>query len=366
MSGSPTVAEIRMREAEERRLAEARARRAEEERRVREEAERRARQELAARLRAALDQEAGQLRAALGSLRAEVQAAGSPLSVRHVEPEIEAIRLAGGDSPESLAVAIGKIRAMSAKTADLRATIGRRASALDQDREALRQEAEEEARRLAEATRSQESERQGRAVAASTELRARVAGIEADEVAMTWSAAEVQAVKAAIEELSAAPDPGALGLALAARLDQALAHAQTRQLAEERRAYVVAALQAGLREQGFQVSAPVLVGDEQAGEVAFRAVRADRRWVDVNVPLEGHVFYDVDGVDRVVERGSDGLSYTSCDETEARLEALHADLSDRFGIQAGELFWESKDPNRERRNANALPSGGPAASRGRG
>ncbi|NOY26761.1 MAG: hypothetical protein GXP62_12885, partial [Oligoflexia bacterium] len=85
-----------------------------------------------------------------------------------------------------------------------------------------------------------------------------------------------------------------------------------------------------------------------------------------NVPLEGHVFYDVDGTDRITERGSDGLSYTSCDETEARLESLHADLAERFGIQAGDLFWESKDPNREQRNANALPSGAPSASRKQG
>lgn len=366
MSGSPTVAEIRMREAEERRLAEERARRAEEERRRREEAERRARQELIAKLRATLDAEAGQLRAAVASLRDELQTSGQPLSVRYVEPEIEAVRRAGGDSPGDLATAIGKVRAIAARVADLRATVSRQATALATDQELLRREAEEEAQRLAEAAHSQEAERQGRAVAAATELRARVTGIEADDVAMAWSQAEVQVVKSAIEGLYGAADPVFVARELASLLDLALAHAQERQLAEERRAYIVAALQDGLREQGFQVGAPALVGDEQASEVAFRAVRADRRWVDVNVPLEGHVFYDVDGVDRVTERGADGLSYTSCDETEARLEALHADLADRFGIQAGDLFWEAKDPNRERRNANALPSGGPSASRRQG
>lgn len=364
MSGSPTIAEIRLREAEERRLEDERRRRAEEERRRREEAERRARLALIAQLRGSLDHETTQLREAVAQLRTETQASGGRWSVHHVEPEIEAARRAA-DSPEALAASLGKIRAMAASVASLREHLARSAAALASEQDAFRREAEEEARRLAEAERSSAAERHRQVVLASTELRARIAGIQADEVTMAWSSAEVEAVSVTLGRIEAAADPAATARDLHARLDAALEHAQVRQLAEERRAYVVASLQDGLRQQGFQVGDPVLVG-EGAGEVAFRASRADRRWVEVNVPLEGHVFYDVDGTDRITERGTDGLSYTSCDDTEARLEALHADLAERFGLQAGELFWESKDPNRERRNANALPSGGPGASRTRG
>lgn len=364
MSGSPTIAEIRMREAEERRLEEERRRRAEEERRRREEAERRARLALIAQLRGALDREAAQLRTAVSELRAETQATKGPWSVHHVEPEIEAARRTA-DTPEALAASLGTIRAMAASVASLREHLGHRAAALALEQDAFRREAEEEARRLADIGRSRAADRQRQIVLASTELLARIAGIEDDEVTMAWSSAEVEAVRADLGAIEGSADPSASARALHARLDAALEHAQVRQLAEERRAYIVASLQDGLRRQGFQVGAPVLVGAGE-GEVAFRASRADRRWVEVNVPLEGHVFYDVDGTDRIAERGSDGLSYTSCDETEARLEALHADLAERFGIQSGELFWESKDPNREKRNANALPSGGPAATRTRG
>ena len=183
---------------------------------------------------------------------------------------------------------------------------------------------------------------------------------------MTWSGEEVRAVSAAVDTLPTTTDPDEAIKDLGARLDEALAHAQVRQLAEERRAYIVQSLQEGLRKQGFQVGEAVLVGSDLQGEVAFRAVRADSRWVDVNVPPEGHVFYDVDGTDRITEPGADGLHYTSCDETEGRLEALHEDLNQRFGIEAGELFWETKDPNRRQRNAKELPGSGPAATRERG
>jgi hypothetical protein len=244
--------------------------------------------------------------------------------------------------------------------------MARQAAALQVEQEALRREAEEEANRLAAAASSARAERHSLVLRLAGALRVRIDGIVADEVTMAWSQPEVEAVQNEIAAIEQAQDPEAVAVALHERLDAALAHAQVRQLAEEKRAYIVAALQDGLRQQGFQVGEAVLVGDSEVGEVAFRAVRADRRWVDVNVPLEGHVFYEVDGIDRITERGADGLSYTSCDETEARLEALHADLADRFGVKAGELFWESKDPNRERRNANALPSGGPSATRKQG
>lgn len=364
MSGSPKYAEIQMREAEERRLEEERRRRAEEERRRREEAERRARIALIAQLRGALDHEATLLRAAVSALRSEAQSSGSPFTIHHVEREIEAVRRVA-DSPEALSASLGKLRVMAASVAALRGHAAQSAAALASDQAAIRREAEDEARRLMEAEHSKEADRQRQAVLSSTELRARLEGIRADDIAMAWSSAEVEAVDAALGGIDRSADPSTLARGLHGRLDAALEHAQVRQLAEERRAYVVASLQDGLRQQGFQVGDAVLVGAGD-GEVTFRASRADRRWVEVNVPLQGHVFYDVDGTDRITEGGGDGLAYTGCDDAEARLEALHSELAQRFGIQAGELLWESKDPNRDRRNANSLPSGGPSATRKQG
>ncbi len=364
MSGSPKYAEIQMREAEERRLVEGRRRRAEEERRRREEAERLAQIALVAQLRGTLNQEAAQLRAAVSALRSETEASGCPFTIHHIEAEIEAVRRAV-DSPEALSASLGKLRVMAGSVASLRGQVARSAAALASEQDDIRREADAEARRLMQVEQSKEADRQRQALLASTGLQARLEGIRADGVAMAWSSAEVEAVGAALVDIERSPDPSGRARGLHSRLDAALEHAQVRQLAEERRAYIVASLQDGLRQQGFQVGDAALVGVGE-GEVAFRASRVDRRWVEVNVPLQGHVFYDVDGTDRITEGGSDGLVYTGCDEAEARLEALHAELAQRFGIQAGELFWESKDPLRERRNANSLPSGGPSATRKKG
>lgn len=366
MSGSPTAAEIRLREQEERRLAEERRRNAEEERRRREEAERRARIALTNQLRATLADESTRLRSAVGALRASASEVSIPGGIPHVEAQVDMVVASAGGEPESVAAALGKVRAIARCVAKLGGNVASQAAAIASEQDAIRREAAAEAARLNVAAKSAEATRQGAIAAVTTELRARLAGIEADEVTMAWSGDDVRAVTEAVSGLVAATSPAEAAAALNARLDAALARAQERQLAEERRAYIVAALQEGLREQGFQVGEAALVGTGFNSEVAFRAVRADRRWVDVNVPVEGHVFYDVDGTDRVTERGADGVAYTSCDETEARLEALHADLAERFGIAAGDLFWETKDPNRDRRNANALPTGGPAATRKQG
>lgn len=454
MSGSPTAAEIRLREAERRRLEEERRRRAEEERRRREEAERRARIALANQLRTALEAESSRLGAAVAELRRAAADARVAGTVPDLESQIAGAVRGAGQEPETISAALGRVRGLARRvsraqeqvearrqaraqqTAELASTIQREAndlrkelarqrartngpsstighvepkideaiasvgrspetatSALEQlrevarsvrgvgaeldresariraEQEAIRREAALEAKALEEldaAPNESEEQQQAQIELAEGSLRARIAGIEADEIAMTWSGDEVREVEAAIDALGVAADPEQAARDLGARLDRALAAAQERQLAEELRAYVVQSLQDGLRKQGFQVGDPVLVGGDLQGEVAFRAVRADNRWVDVNVPVEGHVFYDVDGTDRVTERGSDGLSYTSCDETEARLDSLHQDLNERFGIEAGELFWESKDPNRRQRNSQELPAGGPAATRKRG
>jgi hypothetical protein len=366
MSGSPSYAEIQLRQAEERRLAEERLRRAEEERRRREESERRARIELANKLRATLTTEAALLKADLIALRVAAEKGTLAGGVPYVESQIDALVAGAAGEPEVVAQALGQVRATATSVTTLRNGLARQAAAMASVQDEVRREAAREAARLAAAFTSAEASREHATLSSIADLQARVAGCEADEITMAWSGDEVQAVAVAIEAIRAAADPLDAARQLQGRLDQALEHAQVRQLAEERRAYIVSSLQQGLREQGFQVGETTIVGDEASGEVAFRAVRADRRWVDVNVPLEGHVFYDVDGTDRVTERGADGLTYTSCDETEARLEALHTDLDQRFGIEAGELLWESKDPHRQRRNANELPAGGPSATRKQG
>ena len=366
MSGSPKAAEIRLLEPEERRLAEARASKAEEECRRREAASERARIALAEQLRASLAGESESLRSAVRALRAAAPDLSVPGGIPHLEAQIDNIVAFPRRDPASLGAAVSKIRALAAGVAAIGGRIASQEAAIAAETDTIRREIAAEAARLAAVAQSDEPSRQGIVAAVTAELQARLAGFEADEVTMAWCGDEVRAVTDALSALAAANEPDEAACALNARLDAALLTAQDRQLAEERRAHIVAALREGLREQGFQVGEASLVGGGFDSEVAFRAVRADRRWVDVSVPVEGHVFYDVDGAERVTERGADGAAYTRCDETELRLVALHTDLAERFGVATGELFWETKNPAREGQNANALPSGGPSSTRRRG
>lgn len=366
MSGSPKAAEIRLRQEEERRLAEERQRKAEEERRRREEVERRARIVLATQLRLTLLEESARLRSDVGALRVAASDASVPGGIPYIEAQLDVVLADAGSEPETLSVALGNVRAIARSVASLSLHFASQVATIGSEGDTIRREVAAEAARLSLAARSEEAAHRNIIAAATMDLRVRIAGIEADEVAMTWSGDEVRAVVEALSTLADSVSPTRAAAALSTRLDAALERAQERQLADERRAYILAALQQGLREQGFQVGEARLVGSGFDSEVAFRAVRADRRSVDVNIPVEGHVFYDVDGTHRITERGADGVAYTSCVETEARLEALHADLAEHFGIVTGDLFWETKDPSRERLSANALPSCGPAATRKQG
>lgn len=379
MSGSPTWAEMQLEKERQRKLEEERRRKAEEERRRREEAERRAREELEARLR----EEMSTMVQSLNQRLSQARGMGTSTPIPYLEPEIERIRAHAGTSAEGMAAALSRLGQLRLV---LDSVIGASVQA-EKDRQAmqdlvrseaaaearrLRQEAETRARLDAEAARLQAvlheaaTAKAARIAELRVTLATRLAGLDADEVTTTWEGAALASVRAAVEHLETSENPDTTAQDLNRKIDEALARAQVRQLAEERRAYIVESLRAGLANQGFRVGDAVLVSDSLDAEVSFRAVRADRRWVDVNVSVDGPVIYEVDGTDRRVERAPDGNVYSRCDETEARLEALHADLAEQFGIQAGELLWEAKDPNRNKRNANALPSGGPSATRSRG
>lgn len=362
MSGSPKWSDIQLRDAQEQRLRRERERRALEERRRREAAERRARERQVQRLHAELQQRAEALRGALQRARAagggEAQAMGLP----QLEADLDLVLGDLYDTPYVLHIALRRVDELRDRLEALEA----QGEALRQRGEAQRRAAWAEVRAEAERLREQRTQAMLLAVNVSARvdgLRARLAGMEADEVVTAWVSEDLAAAREAVEGLTGAADPVAEAQRLDAALDAALERAQARQLAEERRAYIVEALQGALVEQGFQVSEAGLTGDSLDAEVCFRAARADQRRLDVFVPVEGSVIYELDSGDQVVERGPDGAAYTHCDDTEARLEALHADLAERFGVDAGELLWENKSPIRRQRTANALPTGGGRADR---
>lgn len=365
MSGSPKWSEIRLEQERQRKLEEERQRRAEEERRAREEAERRAREELARELARQLDAEVAQLRASLTRSRAEPWAAEIPGGIPYLEPQIDGIVARAGSTPEGLAEALARAKHLASSLSRLAIDGQARQRQIGEAQDELRAEAAELARRLRED--QAEEDRQASLASLCVTLLTRLAGMRSDEIILTWEERTLSEVGQDLDNPTGIEDPQEWATKLHRRLDEAAASAQVRQLAEERRAYIVESLRAALRDQGFQVGDPEIVGNVGLdGDVVFTAARVDQRRLDVSVAVDGPVVYTIDGVEQQPERGEDGLTYTRCDSTEERIEALHAALASRFGVEPGALLWESRDPTRLRRSANELPTGAPAAAKGRG
>jgi hypothetical protein len=201
---------------------------------------------------------------------------------------------------------------------------------------------------------------------ACADAEARLAGLRDDVVFVAWAGAELDRLErevGAARGLLAAGDPTAAEARIAAAVivaDSAEERAAARQFEERKRAYIVQGLLNVLQRQGFQVGAPALArpGDYDA-DVVIRASReGGRRRLDVEVPVEGPVRYDVDGWAKRVEAGRDGRPVASCDEAEARLRAIHDMLASEFEIDAGELTWDDRDPLRLRKDERELPGEG--------
>jgi hypothetical protein len=189
------------------------------------------------------------------------------------------------------------------------------------------------------------------------DLDARLAGLEADALVMRWCAGEVAEARADLARLRAAdgdlvPQCGDL----ASLLRDLPQRARAAQEAEERRRYIARGIAEAMRGMGFTVSEPQLehpgVG---ASALVFEGVRASGGEVAVSVPVEGQVWYAVDGYPLRLEAASGGGDASTCDEAEREISAMHAVLADRFGVRMGTLDWEGRDPSRVARYADDLP-----------
>lgn len=198
----------------------------------------------------------------------------------------------------------------------------------------------------------------------ANELTVKLDALSRDEVTMAWVALEFQQLRQEQQELLSAVESNDFQRVRAGcsnmetQLASAVARAQSRQLEAEKRQYIVDGLVKVLRSQGFAVAPPELANENDFGStVLVHAMRPDHRAIDVQIPMSGRVEYDVDGYARRVERQQDGAFTTSCEEAEERLERLHHQLAEDFGIQMDELTWDLKEPLRKERNAQSLPTG---------
>ena len=343
MSGTPKYGCVRLRAAQEAALREARRVAAEAERLDRLEAEARERARLLDEARGRADERRRKALAGLAGRSATVPAA-----------ELRALETRCRDLEARLAQA--------RDLADIGAAEVVLAAVLAQ---ADRCEAEEARRREEEARRREGAHR------AAAEAASVVAGLQGDPALGRWQYhrfADAQALASAAEAAANQGDwssPEVELQALKALADQMLAAADAAQLRAGRRDVVAAAIADTLAEMGFMVSAPVPQSREHpSSDVVFRAANAAGRAIDVSVPVEGAVYYTVDGFPHTSEPMADGGAAPACDQAEGILNEMRGRLADERGVDSDEILWEGKgDPDRRLRRADELPSSGNARER---
>jgi hypothetical protein len=108
---------------------------------------------------------------------------------------------------------------------------------------------------------------------------------------------------------------------------------------------------------GFVVSDPQdEYPDHPATAKILQAASASGKAIFVSVPVEGQVWYEVDGYTKTTQTSVTGDITLACDEGERVLNEMHARLEAEFQVGMSEIWWEGKDPNRTLRRADALPA----------
>jgi len=198
------------------------------------------------------------------------------------------------------------------------------------------------------------------------ELQALYAGIQQDPVVMRWFGQEVADMAKLITQCNVAIRDRQLEIP-AALLHQAqeaesrwVKEANLAQLQADQRNYIADAIAQSLEALGFFVSP---VQEETPGHpltpLIIQARNAGGQGVHVSVPVDGEVWYDVNGFEMKIEPAANGGSAHTCDAAEGVLEQLHMGLAEASGVQMSELQWEGKgEPIRVEKGADELPVSG--------
>ncbi len=192
-----------------------------------------------------------------------------------------------------------------------------------------------------------------------------VTGLKADPVVMRWHSHSIAQLENQLKQAQQAivseqfDQPSQILAKVQAQEKQIIEEANIAQLKADKRDYISQSIVATLQDMGFAV---LSIEDEHAGHPStakvFTATAAGRA-ISVSVPVEGQVWYDVNGYSKnTVASVADGSPVAICDEAEAVLTEMHSALQQEFGIQMGEISWQGKDPNRITRTATDLPTDG--------
>ena len=203
----------------------------------------------------------------------------------------------------------------------------------------------------------------------TTEATAIIAGLRADPVVMRWHAATVNTLETSLVnvESTARTEPQAGIKAIENARETAaeiVKEANAAQIKADQRDYIAQSISSTLTDMGFTVAEPV---EEHPGHPAtasiVHAASSSGKAIAVSVPVEGQIWYNVEGYAKTVDAAVGGGDAAVCDEAQEVIEQMHDALEQEFHLQMGELKWEGKDPKRKLRAAKSLPKNG-SSSRG--
>jgi len=197
------------------------------------------------------------------------------------------------------------------------------------------------------------------------DLQSLLAGLQADPQIQRWQAPvqaqleqlEQQAQQAIAQEQF--PQVAALLHQAQSQAAAAIAAANQAQLQADQRDYITDSIAATLEAMGFTIvhRQPEHPNHPASATILGAASHAGKG-ISVSIPVEGEVYYDVEGYAKQTVQAVGGGSAAACDEAEQVIEEMHQILATEFGVNMGELMWDGKDPNRQLRKADDLPQSG--------
>ncbi len=275
-----------------------------------------------------------------------------PQEVARLRAECDAVRRALEAAPNDRA-----IREVAIRIPELLYQV-RRAMAAHQDQAtwAMRQAEAEEQRRQREQRMAIQR--------ASTELHALQVGLLADPMLMRWHAQSIAQLGVEIERVVGSEQ----ALPFLEEANQhtvtMIAEAKAAQSKADKRDYIARGIMQSLADMGFLVTDPTAEHpDHPASAKIVCAANSAGKSIAVSVPVEGEVWYEIDGYLKTTEATVGGETALACDEGEKVLTEMHARLNTEFHVEASEIWWEDKDPQRLLRKAESLPASVPTQSR---
>jgi len=195
-------------------------------------------------------------------------------------------------------------------------------------------------------------QRQEKAAQKLYELEAIQAGMQADPKLTLWQPQVIQRVLIIIEKAQQSLNleqfetlEAFLEEAQSAQ-QEALEKANQAQLKAETRDYITDSIAQSLEAMGFEiVYREPEYADHPASSTILTASSAAGKRISVSVPVEGEVFYDVNGYSKNTVATLEGGTAKTCDEAEQVLEEMHQVLADAYGVQMGEILWDDKKPH---------------------